>query len=624
MALDDHTIRQDYMETNYGTIVMPEICAYNWLGDIVSAYSLGNDVPGRSIGISQDAANLPRYSYDDFITMLTPHTDEDIESEEYQEALQRFEANTGWVWGDIHHGGLFFLKDQNDLIHFGVLAGYGEYTSGIHEGEKSYYGNISTYSGAAFNVIECAQVTIVHEEVSDPDALPTIGILTSPAITGMQYLDTNSDDPQWTATQSIDVAMADCLYKLDLPSIQLPNRIWTNEKDQILTLGTFPENFSVIGLDWRGESSINPEDDPSIPGGDPQEDDTRGEYPTKSDEVPLNDPNKSGVDATNTGFITIYNPTAAQVKAFNNYIFSDNITDAISTALKKLIADPIDYVVFIALCRFHPTYSGVVRPIKFCGLATGVSARVCKPQFKTIDYGTLEIPNASNSFADYGGYSKAYVRLPYCGTHELNINEVMGSKLHLEYIIDQYTGACLARIHVQRSARTNLFNFNADAKIDAAIYEYTGNCFEMLPLSATDFRNTFSSIAQFAVGMGSVITGNIAGFGAMGSAVMNASPNVKKSGETKSSYGYMGVQDPFVILERPIQALPSTFYTKRGGFSNMSKKLSSIAGSGYTEVYGETLNLTGLSVKDANENDVYATQNEIDEIRSILSGGFYI
>ena len=95
--------------------------------------------------------------------------------------------------------------------------------------------------------------------------------------------------------------------------------------------------------------------------------------------------------------------------------------------------------------------------------------------------------------------------------------------------------------------------------------------------------------------------------GSMAQDVMAMKPEIEKSGSLSGTGGMLGNQIPYMILERPRQALPENF----NGFavypSHMSAQLGSL--SGYTEV--EHIHL----------ENVPCTMREADEILALLQNG---
>ena len=143
------------------------------------------------------------------------------------------------------------------------------------------------------------------------------------------------------------------------------------------------------------------------------------------------------IDAINSGFVTIYMPSKNNVQAFSDFLFS-GIDESMSIVLKRLVSNPLDYVVSLNMIHFTPATSGS-QEIKFCGIGSDVVAPVVTSQFHKISCGEFEVNEQFMSALDYAGHSKISIYAPYCGIFPLNINDVMGGKLKLNYIIEQHT-----------------------------------------------------------------------------------------------------------------------------------------------------------------------------------------
>ena len=287
-----------------------------------------------------------------------------------------------------------------------------------------------------------------------------------------------------------------------------------------------------------------------------------GGYDNSSDSQDFPDSSQFATDALNSGLITVFNPTKQQLIDFASFLYSDSITDVIANQLKRLIADPLDYIISLNTAHFTPTVS-TSNVINFGGVSTGVSAGVVSPQFQFLDCGEVEIPEQTNSFQDYGQFSSVKIYLPYCGIHELSINEVMGGKIWVQYVIDCLTGSCVANVKITRHRN----NVMSDPYLDAIIYTFTGNCFTSVPITSRDFQSTITGLMGVAssVGtfMGGLAGGNPAmmatGAGGVLSNAMNSTPSAQRVGNYSSNYGYMQLQTPFVILERPMASIPDRY-----------------------------------------------------------------
>ena len=379
--------------------------------------------------------------------------------------------------------------------------------------------------------------------------------------------------------------------------------------------------YSNDGRNIYGGSEIDQDDNPFSKGGYNSNSGGGGEWDGSSDQGGYTTPDQFTIDALNCGLLTVYNPTENELKDFNDYIFTD-ITDAMATQLKKLIADPIDYVIFLAMCHFQPEIKNAKEAITFCGINTGVTANVVSPQMQFIQCGTIHISehNETASFLSYDPYFKAHLYLPYIGMVDIAIDDIMDCDVSIQYIIDMLTGSCVAQVLSKRtSKRVDSDILNPDG---ITIGEYTGNCFENLPLSATDWRGLFQGVIQFAGGLTSVAGGNVAGLGAMASAVMSDKVSVSRSGQLGANYGYMGFQKPYFLFERVNPAIAGDILGKdnkssyggwQGWTCNIIKRLGNF--KGYTEVRPECLwtdSINGI------------TEDEAAVMKELFSTGVYL
>lgn len=378
--------------------------------------------------------------------------------------------------------------------------------------------------------------------------------------------------------------------------------------------------YSNDGRNIYGGSEIDQDDNPFSKGGYNSNGGGGGAWDGSSDQGGYTTPDQFTTDALDCGLLTVYNPTENELKDFNDYIFTD-ITDAMANQLKKLIADPIDYVIFLAMCHFQPTVKNAKEAITFCGINTGVTANVVKPQMQFVNCGTIYISEHSEtaSFLSYDPYFKAHLYLPYIGMVDISVDDIMDAYISIQYIIDMLTGSCIAQVIQKRTTK------RCDSDVlneEITIGEYTGNCFENLPLSATDWRGLFQGVIQFAGGLTSVAGGNVAGLGAMASAVMSDKVSVSRSGQLGANYGYMGFQKPYFLFERPNVAIAGDILGKdnkssyggwQGWTCNIIKRLGNF--KGYTEVRPECLwtdSINGI------------TEDEAAVMKELFSTGVYL
>jgi hypothetical protein len=180
----------------------------------------------------------------------------------------------------------------------------------------------------------------------------------------------------------------------------------------------------------------------------------------------------------------------------------------------------------------------------------------------------------------------------------------------------------VAELSVQRDRRVS--GGNADNGLNNVLYNWSGNVFSFVPISAADYRS-FLSAGISAIGAGistasAVMAGNLAGAmsGAlnMAGSALSAKQNVQKSNGSGTSYGYMGNQFPYIVLERPIISKPAReFYSYEDEFgipSNCFYKVEEL--EGYVEAEFDTLY----------GNDINGLDDEINEIKELFNTGVYL
>lgn len=302
----------------------------------------------------------------------------------------------------------------------------------------------------------------------------------------------------------------------------------------------------------------------------------------------------------NSGICRIYLPDTNKTSEFMNFLFND-FTDSMADKVKKLFSNPIDSILSFNVCHLNISYSASA-PITFAGVNSGVTAPYASNQYSFIRY-TLDLKEFWGSALDYSSYTKLKIYLPYCGIYDLNVDDFMDGTIIVEYKVDILSGVCLCQVSSNKLQKTG-------THLNSVLYNFNGNIFNSVPLSATDWRGYFSSMINIASMAIAPSPSSVAG---MAQEVMSQKVSVQKSGSIGSNYGYLGVQTPYLIIERPVQSLPSTFNEQNGYPSNITRKLSTV--KGYTEV-----DTNGMYL----ENIDGISQEEANELKSILESGFYI
>ena len=323
------------------------------------------------------------------------------------------------------------------------------------------------------------------------------------------------------------------------------------------------------------------------------------------------------ISALDSGLLTAYNPTVADLQSLGRFLWSDGFD--VST-FKKLFNDPFDTLLGLSVVPVNPNTSGT-KNIMFGNMDSGVSAPVVSNQWVSKDMGSVTLNEVWHGALDYAPSTGVTIYLPFIGMRQLNVNDVMGSSLHLIYKFDVLTGACIAQIYVNHSSQGNKNGGFSWTTNQGLVYEFIGQCAENIPLASQDFTNTIrAAIGGVSVAAGaaaSVATGNPAlGMAALtvgmaNSGMQASTPTVERGGHLSGSASIMGYGQPFLIVERPHQCKPERYYALRGVPSQVyTSKLSKC--TGFTQITANNnLHIAG------------ASDSELAELQNLLVAGVY-
>lgn len=330
--------------------------------------------------------------------------------------------------------------------------------------------------------------------------------------------------------------------------------------------------------------------DPYTPGGESGTGGGTGNFDGTGDDIDI--PGLPTLSAVDTGFITLFNPSAGELRNLANYMWGD-LFDL--DTWKKIFADPMDAILGLSIVPVAVPNGGS-RAVTVGNISTGVSMNTAAQQYVEVDCGTLNVNEYWGAYLDYDPFTKAEIYLPYIGTHPLAVDDIMNKSVHVVYHIDILSGACCAYVKCGGSV----------------LYSFVGQCSCSIPITGNDWTNVVNGALSIAASIGTMVaTGGasapLAATAIASTAVNSMKPNVEKSGSMGGMGGMLGVQTPYIILTRPNQALPKNQNKYSGYPSFITRKLSAV--SGYTEI--ESVHLDGIP----------ATEQELSEIESLLKGG---
>ena len=364
---------------------------------------------------------------------------------------------------------------------------------------------------------------------------------------------------------------------------QMKNQVWlsnimTNTPFDYMT--GYDEGYAPDDDPYSGDDD---DDQSSEGGGD-------GDHDDDSDNVDT-DPLPS-ISAVDTGFLTLYNPNAGQLQSLANYMWSSAFD--INT-FQKLWADPMTCILGLSIIPVAIP-NGALTQVKIGNISTNVSMTKAGAQYVELDCGSVSVSEYWGSYLDYSPYTKAEIYLPYCGTHAIDIDDIMKKTISIKYKIDILTGSCTA-------------NIKCGSEL---LYTFQGNCASNVPINGNDWTNTINGALNVAASIGTMVaTGGATAPMAAGSiasaAVNNLKPHVEKSGAISTAGGLLANQKPYIIITRPRIARPGYQNQFMGYPSFITKNIGEL--SGYTEI--EVSHISGISATDA----------ELQEIETLLKEG---
>ena len=309
----------------------------------------------------------------------------------------------------------------------------------------------------------------------------------------------------------------------------------------------------------------------------------------------ITDPSLPTVSAVDTGFITLFKPSVSNLNSLATYMWSGGFD--IDT-FKKIMANPMDAILGLSILP-GIVPSGGSSTVVIGNVSTGVSMPKVGNQYVKFNCGSKTIKRKWNAFLDYSPYTRAYIYLPYIGIHPLEVDDIMNKSVTVKYNIDVLSGGCTAFVIAGGTT----------------LYSFTGQCACSVPVTGRDWTSLINGVLGAVTGtvgaIGSAMVGNlpgaIAGAASVAQNVLSSKPTIERSGSMGGMAGMMGIRTPYIIIERPVQAVPGKQNKYIGYPSFVTKKLGDV--SGYTQV-----EITHLEA-------IPATLTEQEEIKNLLDEG---
>lgn len=353
---------------------------------------------------------------------------------------------------------------------------------------------------------------------------------------------------------------------------------------------TLPDTSRVPTNWWDDIEPFIISNDPFNQGGVSDHGGGTGTFDGTGDDV--NVPALPTVSATDTNFITLYNPSNSQLQALASYMWSTNFD---LDTFKRLFTDPMQCILGLSIVPVNVP-SGGSRSVKIGNVTTSVNMTLASSQYVEVDCGSITVNEFWGAYLDYDPFTKCEIYLPYCGTHPLTMDDVMNKSIHVVYHVDILSGACCAYVKCGGSV----------------LYTFVGQCSCSVPITSGDWTNVVNGAISIAASIGTMVaTGGasapMAASTIAATAVNSFKQNVERSGSMGGMGGIMAIQKPYLIITRPRQALPDAQNDFTGYPAFMTRRLSSLLG--FTKVY------------EIHLENVPATGTELSEIEKLLKSG---
>lgn len=330
-----------------------------------------------------------------------------------------------------------------------------------------------------------------------------------------------------------------------------------------------------------------------------------GGYFSRPDEE-VGIPSLPSISVCDTGFVSLYKVTAAEMRALATFMWDENFYNSIV----KNFNSPMENIISLKMVPFNP--GGDAANIVIGNLDSGVGSTKLSTSYFHVSCGTKDVAEFYKSFADYSPFTPAiHCFIPFVGIVQLSPDDCMGGKIKIDYNIDVFSGACVAFISCNTNGKWHV------------LQQHQGQITAEFPLSGQNFLSVYTSM----ISAGSkIIGGAVQGFsgkkvnagaavdGAVGGFLdlINAKPDYMRSGTVSSTAGLMGTQYPYLIFSTPQYIMAENFRDVKGYVSNLKCHIGSC--SGFLQATADNSELSGVG----------CTVDELDILRRQLADGIYV
>ena len=376
--------------------------------------------------------------------------------------------------------------------------------------------------------------------------------------------------------------------------------------------------------------------------------------PSLVDKIPSG---QTGNDIAKSGMFTMYLMNQQYMDLMGDIFWEDNLGIAV---LKEIFGNPIDSVISTTSYPFNLVNlaSSANQNLFFGPWNTNLPFIALTKSSFQIDWGTIEIPFAWGNFLDYSPYTKMELFLPWGpGYVTIDPNDVSPySNTPGNFNVSTFSsGSIQVKTNIELGKGTCVHNVIGNN--GRVIGSYSGIVGKQVPLTALDTGGkALTTIGAVAGLVGGAAIGSLAAKGALDTGRLTAKPvqdpmrpfesssywdigaisgrstaqsmvstganlasraisstpiTFPRAGTFSDGSSAMTVQEPFLIISRPVQSVP-TQYGHYNGYPSNIHVANLNAVSGYTEL------------AEIHLDNVTATADELQELDAILKGGILL
>ena len=327
-------------------------------------------------------------------------------------------------------------------------------------------------------------------------------------------------------------------------------------------------------------------------------------------------PDESHASVCGAGFINVYEVESSDLTELGKALFGQTMAGFfVNTAV-----NPLDYIVSLNIFPYFPKSKASATAIQLgrytCTagvLDYSANGHPLTKQYNNVDFGTLQIGENWGSYLDY--MTKVELYLPFIGTVNIDASEIMDGSINVEYIIDFFTGSCVANVLCTKALTVPSGN-GSRVHTQYSHHSFQGNCAVQIPVTSTSYGSMIGSLIKatttFISSGGSPVGLAMAGASLVGETFSgNMTAQGSSKGNITANGGYCSILYPYVRLTRPIVNIPESYQTAVGFPSYVDSTLASCTGL----CVCDTINLSGIS---------RATENELQRIEQMCKEGIYI